>query len=119
MRALLRDNGLSIVLIALFIAFWALQAVAGWSVFNEEQKEHGNEVFNFGSYLVSAHFFEATAENRENEFLKMGMYVFLTVFPFQRGSAESRSPDKGDDVGEVPHKPGPDAPSPVRRAAGS
>ena len=115
MRGLFRDNGLSIVLIVLFIAFWALQAITGWSVFNEEQKEHGGQILGFGSYLVSAHFLEATAENWESEFLQMGMYVFLTVFLFQRGSAESKSPDKREDVDEVPRNPGPDAPGPVRK----
>lgn len=115
MRALLRDNGLSVVLFVLFTAFWALQTVAGWSVFNDEQKDHGERMVGFADYLASAHFLEATAENWESEFLQMGMYVFLTVFLFQRGSAESKSPDKKEDVDEVPSKPGPDAPSPVRK----
>lgn len=44
-------------------------------------------------YLVSGHFWQATGENWESEFLQMGAYVILTVFLYQKGSAESNDPD--------------------------
>jgi hypothetical protein len=34
---------------------------------------------SFGRYLTTSHFGEATFENWESEFLRMGMYVVLTV----------------------------------------
>lgn len=90
----LRNNGLSIVLGGLFFAFWAGQAVSGWHVSNEERVEHGKGAGGFFEYLGSGHFWQATAENWESEFLQMGAYVMLTCFLYQKGSAESKDPDE-------------------------
>jgi hypothetical protein len=56
-------------------------------------------------------------ENWESEFLQMAAYVVLTVFLFQRGSAESKDPDTPAEVDEDPrhHQHNPNAPGPVRR----
>jgi hypothetical protein len=94
MRRILRNNGLSLTLLCFFLVFWLGQALAGWSVFNDEQLEHGSEIVGFASYLTTPHFLEATAENWESEFLQMAAYVTLTAFLFQKGSAESKDPDK-------------------------
>jgi hypothetical protein len=51
-------------------------------------------------------------ENWESEFLQMGMYVMLTTFLYQKGSAES---NKLDDSREPARRPRPDSPWPVRR----
>jgi preprotein translocase subunit SecG len=117
MRRIFRDNGLTIVLTALFLIFWVGQSVAGHRHHNEEQREHGQSEVSFGSYLTSAHFWEATAENWESEFLQMFGYVILTAFLFQRGSAESRDPDKREAVVRHPRsdRAKPDAPGPVRK----
>ncbi len=117
MRGFLRDNGLSLALLAFFLAFWLGQAVAGWQVFNDEQAVHGNAPVSLLAYLGTAHFLEATAENWESEFLQMSAYVALAAFLFQRGSAESKSPDEEDDVDKEPprNRVPDDAPWPVRR----
>jgi len=39
----------------------------------------------------------ALFENWESEFLQMGVYVVLTAWLFQRGSAESKDPDEEPD----------------------
>ena len=93
MKKLLRDNGLTLVLLGLFCLFWSLQAFCGWQVFNDEETLHGMPAVPFTSYLSSGHFWQATGENWESEFLQMGAYVVLTAFLFQRGSAESKDPD--------------------------
>ena len=117
MRRVFRENGLSIVLTALFLIFWAGQSVAGHREHNSEQREHGQPEVGFGSYLRSAHFWEATAENWESEFLQMFGYVILTVFLFQKGSAESKDPEKREPVDRHPRagRTKPDAPGPVRQ----
>ena len=43
---------------------------------------------------------ESVFENWESEFLQMALYVWLTSFLYQRGSAESKDPDKPEDVDE-------------------
>ena len=118
MKKFLRDNGLSIVMLGLFfLAFIFGQAYAGHLEDNDERGEHGQRILGFGEYLRSAHFMEATMENWESEFLQMGVFVFLTAFLYQKGSAESKDPDKREEVDRDPRRvrDKKDAPWPVRR----
>jgi hypothetical protein len=89
-RALLRDNGLSLVLGALFLVFLVGQTWTGLLEHNDDLASHGQSTVTLRTYLASGHFIEATAENWESEFLQMAAYVLLTVVLFQRGSAESK-----------------------------
>ncbi|MFC4312722.1 DUF6766 family protein [Steroidobacter flavus] len=115
MKRIWRDNGLSLVLFALFLLFWAGQAVTGWLDESEEQRDHGAPAPTFVQYLGSGSFVEATAENWESEFLQMFAYVLFTVFLYQRGSAESKSPDEPEEVDRDPRlSRKPDAPGPVK-----
>jgi hypothetical protein len=114
----LRDNGLSLAFVALFAVSLAGMSVAGFHDYNEEQERHGEPPVSYGQYLAEAHFWEAVTENWESEFLQMGFYVILTAFLFQRGSSESKDPDKEgeDEVDADPFQSRrPDAPWPVRR----
>jgi hypothetical protein len=117
MKRLLRDNGLSIALLLLFVLFLVGQAIAGWLHYNEEQREHHQSPVTFQAYLATGAFGEAVFENWESEFLQMGLYVILTIFLFQRGSAESKDPDKKESVDEVPaaNRVNVDAPYPVKK----
>jgi hypothetical protein len=117
MRRLFRENGLSIVLVSAFLAFWIGQSVAGYREYNDEQRQHGQPEGEYGAYLTSAHFWEATTENWESEFFQIFWYVFLTAFLFQKGSAESKKLDQPEPVDRDPRAGGarPDAPWPVRR----
>jgi hypothetical protein len=114
MRRVLRDNGLSIVMFGLFFVFVAAQSVAGFLDYNSTEREHGRPPVGYIGYLTSGDFVEAVFENWESEFLQMGLYVALTAFLFQRGSAESRDPEAEDpDAGYGGDRA--DAPWPVRR----
>src|SRR5436190_13183548 len=94
LRKFFRDNGLSITLVSLFVIFWAAQAITGFYESNHAAKLHGKPPLKLGEYLAGEDFWEATFENWESEFLQMAAYVVLTAFLFQRGSAESKDPDK-------------------------
>jgi hypothetical protein len=113
-RSLWRDNGLSIVLFSLFLVFWTGQAFTGWLEENHERQAHSQPEESLADYLHSGSFVEVTAENWESEFLQMFCYVLFTVFLYQRGSAESKSPDEEEAV-DRDAKPGPNAPGPVNR----
>ncbi len=117
LTGLFRDNGLSIVLFSLFAIFLIGQALSGWLHENEERIEHRQPPVTLTSYLASGSFGEAVFENWESEFLQMGLYVILTVFLFQRGSSESRDPDKKEPVDADPslasHRA--DVPLPVKK----
>jgi len=116
MRRVLRDNGLSIAMFGLFFVFVAAQSVAGFLAYNSTEEEHGRPPVGYAQYLGSGDFVEAVFENWESEFLQMGLYVLLTAFLFQRGSAESRDPEAEDpDAGYGEDHNRADAPRPVRR----
>ena len=96
----LRDHALSLVLLGLFLLSFAGMAVSGWSSNNQSLTEHGLPELAFSKYLNSGEFVSATFENWESEFLQMAVYVVLTAFLVQRGSAESRDPDGEDEPPE-------------------
>ena len=117
MPRLFRENGLSIVLLLLFLLFWIGQSVAGHREHNADQRDHQQPEIGYTSYLRSAHFWESTAENWESEFLQIFSYVFLTTFLFQKGSAESKKLDEPEPVDRDPRasRKKAHAPWPVRR----
>ena len=118
MKRFLRDNGLSLVLFLLFFAaFMVGQTLTGHQEYNNEQQEHSQQAIGLLDYLGTGHFLEATMENWESEFLQMFFFVILTVFLYQKGSAESKDPEKEEDVDRDPRKARnkKDAPWPVRK----
>ena len=94
MKRFLRNNGLSLTMFALFLIFWAGQAIAGWRVLCDDEQRHHGHAPGFSRYLFTGHFWQATAENWESEFLQMSVYVVFTCFLYQKGSAESKDPDR-------------------------
>jgi hypothetical protein len=118
MKRFLHDNGLSLVLFVLFFfTFLVGQSVTGHLHYNNEQQEHGQPTVGYVEYLGTSHFLEATMENWESEFLQMFFFVVLTVFLYQKGSAESKDPNKKEEVDRDPRKSRnkKDAPWPVRK----
>ncbi len=117
MRTWARDHGLLLANLALFAAFFVGMVLSGWRVYDQELMTRGMDPVGIAGYLTSGAFLEATFENWESEFLQMGSYVVLTAFLFQRGSLESKDPDKpapqDADPRSVP--PDEDRPWPVRR----
>jgi len=97
MRRLLRDNGLSIALFLMFVVSLGAQTVAGHRHANEERRDHGRPGQTWAEYVLSAESLEATAENWESEFLQSFTFVLMTAYLFQRGSAESKDPDKAQE----------------------
>ena len=88
MRTFLRDNGLTIALIALFLFSGIGMVWSGHAAYNKELSEHGSPAIGIAGYLTSGDFVSALFENWESEFLQMAAYVMLTAMLFQRGSAE-------------------------------
>jgi hypothetical protein len=92
-----RDNGLSLVLFGASAVTIGGMFLSGWQVYDQELTEHGKAGVDAANYLVSGHFLSALFENWESEFLQMAAYVVLTAFLYQRGSSESKDPDKPDE----------------------
>lgn len=112
----LRDNSLTLVLLAATVATLVGMILTGLVVYNEELADHGSKAVSIGQYILSGHFLSALFENWESEFLQMSAYVVLTAFLFQRGSAESKDPDEASPQDEDPARSrgDPDAPMAVR-----
>lgn len=103
-----RDNGLTIVLVALFSFSVLGMTWSGHAAYNEDLRQHGFEAIGLLAYVASGDFLSALFENWESEFLQMSAYVMLTAILFQRGSAESRDPDD-------PYRPDDELPAAARR----
>src|SRR4030095_2074162 len=115
MRKFLRENGLSVVFFLLFILSMIGQAYTGFQEHNKEQFEEGKSPASFGSYLTSGHFLQATFENWESEFLQMALFIFLTIYLYQKGSSESKSLEEEEEVEREPSATRKGAPWPVRK----
>ncbi|MBW9072027.1 MULTISPECIES: DUF6766 family protein [Agrobacterium] len=113
---LFRDNGLTIVLVLTSLLTIGGMLATGWVVYNEELAQHQAMPLTLLSYAKSGHFLSALFENWESEFLQMSAYVMLTAFLFQRGSSESKDPDKAASQDEDPAQKAddPEAPWPVK-----
>ena len=106
MQSTFRNNGLTIVLMTIFLVSIVGMALAGFAHENQTLASHARPPMTFGAYVVSGAFISAVFENWESEFLQMSCYVMLTAVLFQRGSAESRDPDDpgrpGDGISDAP-----------------
>ena len=74
----------------------------------------GGQAVGFTEYLSSGHFLQSTFENWESEFLQMALFLILSMFLCQKGSAESKDPDKDEEVDREPNPKKKDAPKPVK-----
>ncbi|HEX8746430.1 MAG TPA: DUF6766 family protein [Pyrinomonadaceae bacterium] len=118
MKRILHANGLSIVWLGMFfLSFIFGQTLFGLKEFNSDQRDHGRTEASYVQYLQSAHFVEATMENWESEFLQMFLFIVLTSFLYQKGSAESKKLDEEEVVDRDPagKRNKKDAPWPVRK----
>ncbi len=118
MKKILRENGLSIVMLGLFFCtFFVGQVITGRMELNSDLREYGQPEVGYVEYLSTPHFVEATMENWESEFLQMFLFVALTAFLYQKGSAESKKLDGSDSVDRDPirSKNRKGVPWPVRR----
>jgi hypothetical protein len=115
MKNIFKNNGLSIVFLLLFIISLCGQAVTGLKQHNQEMQEEGGQQLAMSQYLTSGHFLQATFENWESEFLQMALFVILSMLLYQKGSSESKDPDKKEEVDRNPNPRRKNAPWPVKK----
>lgn len=115
MKRFLRNNGLGIVALVLFLLFLGGHSLAGYRYYNDEQASHGQTEVTYAEFVRSGEFVESVFENWESEFLQMGSFVLLTVFLRQKGSPESKKLEGKETVDQNPRNTNNrDAPWPVR-----
>jgi hypothetical protein len=113
----IRDRGLTLLLMAMFLVFLVGQVLSGRAEYNAEQQPHGQPIVSMRGYITTGHPWEALFENWESEFLQMAVFVLLTTVLIQKGSPESRRPGVKElgDTDPRDFADDPDAPWPVRR----
>jgi hypothetical protein len=101
MRRFLRDNGLSLGFVAIFLIALIGQSIAGLAYTNEQNALHGQAGVAYLDYIVSSDFLVDVAENWQSEFLQFFLFIFATIWLVQRGSPESKRPgDEGHGTDE-------------------
>jgi hypothetical protein len=90
----IKDNSLSLGFGVLFLVTLVGQALSGVADFNAGRVSEGLEEIPLLRYVSSSSFAVDVMENWQSEYLQFFLYVFATVWLVQRGSAESKEPDK-------------------------
>lgn len=96
MRRFIRDTGLSLVFLAIFIVTLVAQSIVGHAYNNEELAQHGQPPVGYLDFIRSSEFLVDVAENWQSEFLQFFLFILAAVWFVQRGSPESKKPgDEG------------------------
>ena len=94
MRTVLRENGLTLAFLALFVVSLVGQALSGVAFYNREQLAADLEPVTLLQYLTSSSFAVDVTENWQSEYLQFLLFIWLTVWLVQRGSPESKELEK-------------------------
>jgi hypothetical protein len=86
----MRNNGLSIVLLGLFLACWAGQAVAGQCRVQQRSERAPSADRDSVRLPGNQSFLGSDARELGERILQMAAFVLLTTVLYQRGSAESK-----------------------------
>jgi hypothetical protein len=89
-RLWIYSNSLVLVMATIWLGAWLAQSVTGWSEHNSDQLVHGEHALTYRQYIATAHFWEATLQNWQSEFLAVGSMAVLAIYLRQRGSPESK-----------------------------
>jgi hypothetical protein len=95
----LRNHGLSLFFLAIFLIALLGQAVAGHADYNNDEATHARlmgeqpETLSLGRYVTSSSFGQAVMENWQSEYLQFALFILATVWLVQRGSPESKPLD--------------------------
>jgi Domain of unknown function (DUF6766) len=83
-------HSLSLAFFALFVAALIVHILAGAAAYNHERGLAGQTPIAVADYLVSAQFWASTLETWQAEYLVIALYLVLSIFLREEGSAESK-----------------------------
>jgi hypothetical protein len=69
---------------------WLAQSLTGLAEHNADRLDRRLDALSWPEYLRSAHFWEATLQNWQSEFLAVASLAILSVYLRQRGSPQSK-----------------------------
>jgi membrane protein implicated in regulation of membrane protease activity len=105
-RRFVFENSLSLVFFAIFAAALIGQAIAGHSLYNQDQLTHGEQPISLWGYLSTSHFGNGVMENWQSEYLQFALFALLTVWLVQKGSPESKELGKSGTESDKEQKVG-------------
>jgi hypothetical protein len=88
MREWIRDRGLGVLFVSIFLVSWAGQLVFEWIDYVEVASDHG-ETAVFWSLGFWAAFWQSTLENWQSEFLQLSAFTIACAYLVYKGSSES------------------------------
>lgn len=83
-------NFLSVAFVLLLAVTFGPHAVSGAFAYNEQLVLQHRPSISFGAFLISAKFWSSTLETWQAEYLSIAIFIVLSVFLRQQGSAESK-----------------------------
>jgi hypothetical protein len=85
------ERSLSIALVLLFLASFAVHVVGGARASSEEERRHGGEPVSAAAYLGTSKLWFESFQNWQSEFLSVGTLIVLSIFLRERGSSQSKA----------------------------
>lgn len=83
-------HSLSLALLLLFAASFALHAVGGARDYSEEARLHGGAAVTALQYVATSRFWFESFQNWQSEFLSVGVLVLLSIWLREQGSTQSK-----------------------------
>ena len=105
----LRNHGLALFFLALFLATLVGQAFTGQDAFNHAQVAHGGDPVSVGRYVTSSEYWVDVLENWQSEYLQFTLFILATVWLVQQGSPESKPVDQTGTESDKEQRIGPHA----------
>ena len=88
MREWIRDRGLGVLFVSVFLVTWAGQLLFEWLEYAHDAAAHGqNAVFWSEAFWVV--FWQSTLENWQSEFLQLSAFTIACAYLVYKGSSES------------------------------
>ena len=88
MRTWIRDRGLGVLFVSIFLATWVGQLVFEWLDYANVAADHGEKAA-FWSQGFWATFWQSTLENWQSEFLQLSAFTIAGAYLVYKGSSES------------------------------
>jgi hypothetical protein len=89
-RTRVYSHSLLLVMLGIWLASWAAQAITGRVDYNSSQFDHHEAGVSLWQYLSTPDFWERTLQNWQSEFLAVGSMAVLAIYLRERGSPESK-----------------------------
>jgi len=105
----LRNHGLSLFFLAIFLAALIGQAFTGQDSFNHAQAASHADPVTIWRYVTSSSYWADVLENWQSEYLQFTLYIAVTVWLVEKGSPESKPLDQAGTESESEQKVGPHA----------